>query len=164
MHLTKNGITIQIDDAEAVKLVLERLDGAAAPASPRGMSVPHVGERWPGQGGIYAGIARGRNGEPDYCLIVGEVIGPASWDKAVASAADIHDEGHNDFTLPFRAEQALQFANVPELFLNEWYWSCEQRAEDAGYAWGQAFGYGDQLISHKDDEFRARAVRRLTIR
>ena len=31
---------------------------------------PAIGEVWPGQGGIYAGVARGRDGEPDYHLIL----------------------------------------------------------------------------------------------
>lgn len=31
---------------------------------------PAIGQPWPGQGGIYAGIMRGENGAPDYHLIV----------------------------------------------------------------------------------------------
>ena len=65
--------------------------------------------------------------------------------------------------MPFRAEQALQFANVPELFEKEWYWSCEQLAAAPVYAWLQHFGYGFQLNYHKSLVCRARAVRRLII-
>jgi len=57
----------------------------------------------------------------------------------------------------------LQYANVPELFEKEWYWSCEQHAGDVGFAWMQTFGDGGQSFGHEDDGFRARAVRRLII-
>jgi hypothetical protein len=164
MNITRNGVTIQVADAEIIAMVLQRLAGSAAPADLRGISIPRIGQPWPGQGGVYAGIMRGREGEPDYHLIVGQSIDKTIWEKAKSAAASMEAEGHRDFTLPFRAEQALQFANVPEMFEKEWYWSCEQRAEDADYAWGQYFGYGGQGCNHKYNEFRSRAVRRLIIR
>jgi hypothetical protein len=50
---------------------------------------------------------------------------------------------------------------VPELFQKEWYWSCEQHADDSDYAWYQFFGYGNQNNWHKGSNNRARAVRRV---
>ena len=38
--------------------------GASAPKAPK------IGEPWPGQGGIYAGVMRGHAGKPDYHLIL----------------------------------------------------------------------------------------------
>lgn len=163
MNLTRNGVTIQVDDAEIVNMLLQRFGGGAAPTDLRGISVPRIGSVWPGQGGTYAGIMRGRNGEMDYHLIVGNPIAAMTWGKAKTAATDMVIDGHKDFTLPFRSEQALQFANVPELFEKEWYWSSEQHAELAVYAWMQGFDYGGQGSHHKDSEWRARAVRRLII-
>lgn len=127
------------------------------------VAVPSIGQAWPGQGGIYAGLMRGRDGAPDYHLIVGPELNPAEWEDTKAQAAELEIEGHTDFTLPFRAEQALQFANVPELFKKDWYWSCEQRASYPVHAWMQYFDDGYQVYYRKSYEIRARAVRRLKI-
>jgi len=166
MNLTKNGLTIEVSDAVVVDLVLKQLAGNQPTFAPQGAN-PRIGERWRGQGGIYAGIMRGRDGAPDYHLLVGdavETLKPIPWDKAMAAVKDMEGDGHKDYTLPFRAEQALQFANVPELFESEWYWSCEQLAASSDYAWVQVFGYGNQTSSPKSVNYRARAVRRLVIR
>lgn len=167
MNLTKNGLTIEVPDAVVVNLVLERLAGTQPTTAPRSTDVPRIGDRWPGQGGIYAGIVRGRDGAPDYHLLVGdavETLKPIPWDKAMAAVKDMEGDGHKDYTLPFRAEQALQFANVPELFEKEWYWSCEQPASGSVCAWLQDFGNGTQLNGLKSVYYLARAVRRLVIR
>jgi hypothetical protein len=123
---------------------------------------PRIGNCWPGQGGIYAGIVCGGDG-PDYHLIVGPAIDASTWDAAGKSAAQIEVEGHRDFTLPLRKEQSIQFANVPRLFEKEWYWSSEQHAAYSDYAWMQHFSDGYQDDYHKSNEYRARAVRRLSI-
>ena len=167
MNLTKNGLTIEVPDAVVVNLVLERLAGTQPTTAPRSTDVPRIGDRGPGQGGIYAGIMRGRDGAPDYHRLVGdavETLKPIPWDKGMAAVKDMEGDGHKDYTLPFRAEQALQFANVPELFESEWYWSCEQHAAYSDFAWMQYFGDGDQGYDLKSVSIRARAVRRLVIR
>ena len=50
-----------------------------------------------------------------------------------------------------------------EAFDLMWYWSSTQHASDAGYAWYQFFGDGYQGLWRKDDDGRARAVRRIKI-
>lgn len=126
--------------------------------------IPSIGSAWPGQGGIYAGMARGRYGEPDYHLIVGpESDERMTWDDAKQWATEQAVDCKTDFRLPTRKEQALMFANVSELFKEAWYWSCEQHAGGSGYAWVQGFGDGGQFNVRKSDGFRVRAVRRLVI-
>jgi len=161
MNITRNGITIEVPDAQVVDLVLERLQAGEIDWRTTRLSetTPKIGEPWPGQGGIYAGIMRGRDGNPDYHLIVGKATEPMPWGKAKDEV-----ERHPEWSLPYRAEQALCYANVPELFEKEWYWSCEQHAGTAGYAWCQNFGNGNQYYNLKSNELRARAVRRLVIR
>lgn len=134
---------------------LEELCVTKAPAA--------IGKELIGQGGIYAGLMRGRDGAPDYHLIVGPELPTSNWNAAVAAAAELEIDGHTDFTLPFRNEQSLLFANVPELFEKDWYWSGEQHASDPDCAWMQNFDLGDQDGCRKSVEFRARAVRRLKI-
>lgn len=124
---------------------------------------PAIGQVWPGQGGIYAGIVRGRDGAPDCHLIVGPELDRANWNDAKQLAAALNIDGHADFTLPFRAEQAVLFGNVPELFEAAWYWSCEQPAANPDFAWLQTFDYGGQLNGHEALKYRARAVRRFEI-
>jgi len=165
MQLTRNGVTIQVEESTVMALVMQSVMENRHPVLHEGIitTPPRIGAVWPGQGGTYAGIMRGRDGGQDYYLIVGDSTEETTWEKAKAAAASMKADGHKDFTLPFRAEQALQFANVPELFKKEGYWSCEQHAEFAGYAWLQSFHYGDQDGNRKDTEWRARAVRRLAI-
>lgn len=69
-------------------------------------------------------------------------------------------DGFNDFYLPARRELHALVANVPELFLNGWYWSSTQFS--ANNAWYQYFAHGSQNTWTKDYEYRARAVRRLS--
>jgi len=51
----------------------------------------------------------------------------------------------------------------PEAFEDAWYWTSTQCAPDDDYAWAQDFLNGFQSNYRKDDDFRARAVRRLPI-
>jgi len=162
MNITKNGITVSFDEHELMRMALERLSADTpiirrAPAS--------IGEFWNGQGGIYAGIARGRDGQPDYHLIVGpEAHDALDWGAATQWAASVQVDGFTDFALPGRKQQALCFANVPELFKEEYYWSSEQHASDSDSAWCQYFYNGNQLYYIKDSKLRSRAVRRSSIR
>jgi len=53
---------------EAARILIEKL--VHEPAGRSAAKLPRIGEFWPGQGGIYAGMMRGENGQPDYHLIV----------------------------------------------------------------------------------------------
>ena len=123
--------------------------------------LPRIGTEWPGQGGNLAGMVRGQNGEPDYLLILGpEYDGELPWQQIMDWAASLEVEGHKDFTLPTRSEQAILFGNTRDQFQRDGYWSCEQLAD---YAWMQTFDDGTQSGYRKGIEWRARAVRRLII-
>lgn len=104
----------------------------------------------------YAGIILGKDGKPDYHLILlpGEVES-ITWTKAKEWAEKSGGE------LPNRREQALLYANLKDQFKPAWYWSGEHRAPDSIYAWFQLFDYGNQYDGLKSAELRARAVRRL---
>lgn len=155
------GATLSIPPRAIAKALLERVIAGAVLAT---NGVPKIGDPWPSQGGIYAGIARGYSGEADAYLIVGPQAEKAlKWQEAVDWAKNQGTPAHADFRLPTRKEQALCFANVPELFENNWYWSGEQFAGDDGYAWCQYFGDGGQGTGPKGTDCRARAVRRLPI-
>jgi hypothetical protein len=123
---------------------------------------PRIGAPWPEQGGIYVGLIRGREGSSDCHLVVSEAERSSiNWQAAMNWAVRLA----GDFALPTRAEQALLFANVPELFQKEWYWSCEQAAGDAQSAGCQYFDDGYQSYYLKTDElWAARAVRRIAVR
>ena len=133
--------------------------------------LPAIGTEWPGQGGVFAGLVRGENGAKDYLLILGpEYDGETDWNTAMKWAADLRSADadpdaahHGDYSLPTRAEQAVLLGNLRDLFQRDWYWSNTQRAEYAACAWYQYFGNGYQDDYRKDNEFRARAVRRLAI-
>lgn len=80
-----------------------------------------------------------------------------TWDEAIAWAASVGAE------LPTRQEAALLFANLKPAFEPTWYWTSEESAYYASYAWLQHFYNGNQYCNVKDYKVRARAIRRVHI-
>lgn len=125
---------------------------------------PAIGTEWQGQGGIYAGIVRGLNGEPDYHLILGRGHETAiRWHDALKAVRLIRDDDHEDFQLPSRKELVLLFAQVPEAFEDRSYWSSEQSEDCSGYAHYQEFGDGEHGIWRTSGTLHSRAVRRVPV-
>jgi hypothetical protein len=111
------------------------------------------------EGEIYAGIILNSEGAPSRHLILlpGD-SDAASWKTQTEWAKSIGGE------LPTRAEQSLVFANCKQHFQKNWYWSGEQHASEPSWAWYQTFDDGRQNPHHKNNELRARAVRRVEIK
>lgn len=133
---------------------------AAVPPNATTELIPRVGERWPAKVGIYAGIARGLDGEPEGHLVLLDAVPERdmNWADATAWAAAIGDGAR----LPTRFEAALLYANLQDKVpTGDWYWTCTQYS--ANDAWYQDFvkGYQDDII--KSYEGRCRAVRRLVL-
>jgi len=125
---------------------------------------PAIGQPWPGQGGIYAGVARGRDGQADYHLILAAAAPDQTmnWAGCVAWAAKVEADGHADFSLPSRFESALLYANVQNLIdAGDWYWTGTEYS--ASSAWIQYFYSGNQYNNGRAYEAHCRAVRRLPI-
>jgi hypothetical protein len=160
MQLTINSVKVSVDEAEITRMLMERLMGKGGQIN--SAAFPKIGDHWIGQGGIFTGIGRGRDGEPDQIIITADVeLEIGGWNELNAAAKDYTADGHHDFSLPWRTEQSLQFANIKERFKEEAYWSCEQHREGSGYAWYQSFFNGNQSISHKGFRLRGVAVRRI---
>ena len=159
MQLNMNGIAVVVEDDQIAKLVQMHIRGDAANA-PRDHVA--IGDEWTWHGGIYAGIARGRDGDADYRLFVGPELAAdgVTWQDAMQRAEALDHNGVTDWALPTRHEQALMYANVPDLFQPKWYWSGEQHASDSLNSWCQFFGNGSQTSNSKGNQLRARAVRR----
>ena len=139
----------------------------SAPAQPHANTTtstttpPNIGEYWPGQGGIYAGVARGHDGERDYHLILSTEAPEKDfkWQAALDHAKTITADGHSDFTVPTRFESALLYANLQDQFdTSYWYWTSTQVSEHD--AWRQDFSHGYQGNDGKVYERRCRFVRR----
>lgn len=65
------GITLSAPESTVVEALLQRISKPAPLiGEPATLHPPRLGEPWPGQGGVYAGLMRGENGQPDYHLIV----------------------------------------------------------------------------------------------
>jgi hypothetical protein len=107
----------------------------------------------------YAGLVLGKDGTPDYHLVLlpSRDNKKLTWDQAMKAAKA---EGGD---LPTRREQSLLFANLKEQFQPAWYWSGEQYAAYPSLAWSQDFNGGGQSYVRKSYEGRARAVRRIAI-
>lgn len=161
--MTQELLTVKIDQGSVtlpIRSILQALlDGIAAPQSSVLETPPLIGERWPGKGGFYAGIARGYNVDSDNHLILVEYEDEKlNWDAAMKWASKYC---HND--IPTRRELALLYANVPEQFTKDWYWSSERNIADRDYAWAQNFETGQQISSPLVCHFKVRAVRRIVV-
>ncbi len=130
------------------------------------IAIPAIGTHWLEQGGIYAGILRGKDGAPDEHTIVAPeetLLNYMSWTKAMEECSK-PTALHSDWHLADRRESSLASINVPELFnQDDWYWTSTQYAAGSGYAWVQDFSGGGQDGYRKSSEYRARAVRRFSI-
>lgn len=139
-------------------------DPAPAPAAEAARpttAAPRVGEAWPGQGGVYAGIARGVDGAPDQHLILAaeKPTSKLAWQAALDWAKGLQVDGHADFTVPTRFESALLYANLrDQVETSGWHWTSTQL--DEGGAWDQYFLSGNQGYGGKKYEASVRAVRR----
>lgn len=157
---------------------------AAQPAVSK-LTPPAIGEYWPGQGGIYAGIRQypeglchvifaaqdaGRHAYGEHGTEVEAtsrtdgrqntlvLTGLNGSHPAAGAAFGFTCDGHSDFYLPSIAELNHAWASIPEHFEPEWYWSSSQRS--ANYAFFMFFGGGTQDYNVKDGELRVRPVRR----
>ena len=97
---------------------------ATAPAL-RAVHLPKIGEAWPDEGGVFAGLLKGEDG--DYAVIVpldpASDVDAAPWKDAIAAAGKFKTAQHQDYAAATRGALALCFHNVPGLFKKDWYWS-----------------------------------------
>lgn len=116
---------------------------------------PAISQPW--QGGTYAGLVRATDEEGDYHLVLlaDKPEKPLGWDAALAWAESL------GASLPTRRESSILFGNLGEYFERRWHWTNEQSS--AHFAWSQYFDDGSQYDYVKDDEGRARAVRRFKV-
>ena len=109
------------------------------------------------EGEIYAGAIGDPAGNLHHVVLLPGDNDDATWQHQKEWAASIGGE------LPTRLEQALLWQNCREHFKQDWYWSGEEVASEAGWAWFQDFGHGHQHGTPQSYQLRARAVRRLPI-
>lgn len=93
--------------------------------------------------------------------------------KPGTDADDMFRAGDNPSSVPpgypYTAQSPTQTGAAafqdggPEALETDWYWSSTQGAATPGYAWMQDFSHGVQDYGLKSNEFRARAVRRLSV-
>jgi hypothetical protein len=108
------------------------------------------------EGEAYAGLILGKDGEPDYHLVLlPDDVSDVSWPTAREWASS------EDGDLPTRRELALLFANQRERFDRVWYWSSEQHDTRPQLVWGQNFASGIQTVYGRPFRGHARAVRRI---
>ena len=75
-RLESGETNVESSDPHLIHQILEKLSGlpAAQPFATaqlcRAYGTPSIGQHWPEQGGIYVGLMRGEDGQPDYPLVV----------------------------------------------------------------------------------------------
>jgi len=105
----------------------------------------------------YAGAVLDSDGKVKHHLVLlAATPGKAlPWKEGMAWAESVGG------ALPDRQEQALLYANCKPHLKPEWHWSSETHANDASYAWGCNFDFGNQYDFLKSAEGAAVAVRRV---
>lgn len=153
-------ITIEQIDAEQARLKAdhERIEAMIAAVKAQAQATEYrieavtiplaAGERLAGE------ILNDDGSLSHYLILLPGDADDINWNDAKAWAAERGGE------LPTRREQSLLFANLKGEFDERAYWSCEQHAENSGWAWYQNFNNGNQNNNHQNNELRARAVRR----
>ena len=147
---------------------------------------PALGEYWPGQGGIYAGVRQYPEGLC-HVIFAATDVGKHTYGEygTEVDAVSRHDgrentailvsrdgshpaadaayaftcDGHSDFYLPSIGELNHAWQYIPESFEGDWYISSTQRSADIAYYMG--FEDGWLNLYAKDYERLARPVRRI---
>ena len=109
------------------------------------------------EGEIYAGAIGDTTGNMHHVILLPGDNDDATWQHQKEWAASIGGD------LPNRIEQALLWQNCREHFTKDWYWSSEERASEAGWAWCHGFILGHQVNYPQYGQLRARAVRRVVV-
>ena len=142
---------------------METTQVAAAAAAVAHTQPPLIGEYWPGQGGIYLGLAAECENYPQGHLVLCEarIEESLTWKAAIAWASEQSVDGHTDFRLPSRFESALIYANGQKhVDVDRWHWTGTPKGSNA---WVQYFGDGYQAWDDVTSEHCARAVRRFVL-
>ncbi|WNC90913.1 DUF1566 domain-containing protein [Paraburkholderia sp. FT54] len=111
------------------------------------------------EGEVYVGAIGDKNGDFHHVILLPSDNDGATFEAQLEWAKNIGGD------LPNRIEQAMLFANFRDQFQKDAYWSNTPDTDPgySGWAWFQHFLNGNQFISPKYHELRARAVRRLPI-
>jgi len=156
-------------------------------------NLPCIGTMWPAQGGIYAGLMRGYNGEKDYHLIIApDDLGSfkdVKWGCAGKKIKDADSDGDGMINTKAMAENGSDLAKqILALEIDghkDWYlparkearmcyvncqdqfvqsdWYWTSTQNSSDYAYVQFFEDGFQYGDPKVNTSRARAVRRLSV-
>ncbi|WP_186198013.1 DUF1566 domain-containing protein [Burkholderia gladioli] len=111
------------------------------------------------EGEIYLCGFVNANGDVTHTILLPGDSDHASWQAQLDWAKSIGGD------LPTRAELVIAYEQHRDQFQAEAYWSNTPDTDPAysGWAWCQDFNYGYQYDDLQLSEFRARAVRRLSI-
>lgn len=126
--------------------------------------LPPLGTHMPEHGGIFAGIAGGKDGQPYAALILLDAMPPKilNWADACAWGESLGDGAH----VPTRDESSLLFTTVRDKINHDIYhWTSTPYSRLYGHldAWVQIFDYGYQDCGDKSSERMCRAVRLIQI-
>ncbi|AIL60906.1 DUF1566 domain-containing protein [Pseudomonas alkylphenolica] len=188
--------TIKMPSASLAKLAIASVFAQALPPAANVQpivqtGIPAVGQPWPGQGGINAGLVAARGDVPEhYLIIAAKDIGDRAWGgyreeskatsktdgkantewlcneetehPAANACAEHQADGHHDFYLPAAAELCQGWVNCPEVFAQDcYYWSSSQRSAYGAFFMTFVAGFQDSIVKYS--ELRVRPVRRLFI-
>lgn len=205
MQVTDDTITLDVGDAKLtlpiksiVQGILQQaLDSTRNATETKPLAtastIPAIGQYWPGEGGINAGLMRGENGQPDYWLIVptdAAASTKTTWGGYEIDEDDAQSEFdglantralcESDISHPaaewaaglvidghndyyLPARRELSLCYANAPELFEKVWHWSSTQYSAYGAWVQYFVDGSQGYLHKGYEYRARAVRRKVI-
>jgi hypothetical protein len=164
----------------------------AAAATVLKLGLPRLGTVWPGQGGRFAGLIIGDDGQPNYAEVAADLkhwpkgawsprtrltgaeseydgmantrAMAAAGNEAAKQALAARIDGHNDFYIAARFEERLVQLNRAAPGHTGWAWSSTQDRAYVVCAWAQSFDVGFQGVHFKVYELPFVLVRRVPIR
>lgn len=122
-------------------------------------SLPAIGEVWPGQGGVFAGLYRDADGNTRALIDSGQRVDSGlTHAKAVKWANGVEAEGHSDFALASKTQIRLLQANRGDSFGEmRWCWLLE--TQGSAFAWCCYLSFGGVDFYRRNGEGGAVAVR-----
>jgi hypothetical protein len=122
-------------------------------------SLPAIGEVWPGQGGVFAGLYRDADGNTCALIDSGQRVDSGlTHAKAVKWANGVEAEGHSDFALASKTQIRLLQAHRGDSFGDmRWCWLLE--TQGSAFAWYCFLVSGIVFYGYRSHEGGAVAVR-----
>ena len=127
------------------------------------LNPPRIGEMWPEQGGIYAGVVVDADGNDAYLIFYGSLLTTLTWCKSKSWAGSVSDS--LIFRLATKQEHRVLGGNLGHIIGRGLFWTSNHNVHDGLFCFVTNFENGDQHCALKTcAEASPLAVRTVPVR